>query len=400
MPLSYNPFDEAFRADPYPTYRRLRESDPVHRSPLGFWALARYEDVRGVQRDGSLAFFPPAVVEALHAAIGGGSSDAHAVVARWLLFTAGEDHRRFRGLLNPYFGPRALRKVRRLAETEVDRLLGRLPPRGTADLLDVVFRPLPVYVFCAWLGLPIEDRDRCHRWAEAIGRVVVSVPTPEMVSEMSDTVLECDGYFREKIAERRRDPGDDLLSLLLSAEHEGRPVTDDELLASVVFLLGTTYETTANMLANTVLALLRHPDQLQMLRSDPSLVATAIEELIRYDPPLQFHGRFAVGPFEVDGIEVPAGSRVVALIGAANRDPAQFPEPDDLDVLRTDVRSLSFSGGAHYCLGAGVARLEIEVALTMLLDSFDGIDAAPGDLRWRGEPLAIRGLEALPVSLG
>ena len=398
MALRYNPFDSAFRADPYPVYRRLRESDPVHRSPLGFWGLSRYEDVAAVQRDAGLAFFPPQVSGGLHEALRG--EDAMASVARWLLFTDGELHRRFRGLMNPYFTPRSIAGIERLSEQEIARLFDGAPESGVVDLLGDVFRPLPVYVFCAWLGLPVEDRERCHAWAKAIGHVVVSVPTPQMIDDLAGPILECDAYFRDQIAQRRREPRDDLLTAMLDAEFAGEPVSDDELLSAVVFLLGTTYETTANMLGNAIVALLGEPEQLAALRADPGLMPGAVEELVRFDPPLQFHGRFANRPLEVGGRTIPEGSRVVLLIGAANRDPARYDDPDRLDLTRPDVRPLSFSGGPHYCLGANLARSEIATALRLLLDRYPSISPAEGDLRWRSEPLAIRGLESLPVRVG
>lgn len=397
-PLLYNPFDPRLRADPYPVYRRLRDEDPVHRSPLGFWALSRYADVVTLQRDTSLEFFGHQTIDRLKDAMRDPSGPA-AKIGRWLLFTDRQEHRRFRGLMGRFFTPRAVERVRPLVTAKVEELLDRLPTDRPVDLVAELAQPLPMTMFSEWLGIPPQDRAQVRQWAASIGRILVSVLNPEMIRKMADAVLACDTYLRGQVAERRRAPRDDLLSELLGATHGGEPISDDELVANVILLLGATYETTVNMLGNSILALLQNPDQRELLCADRSVLGNAVDELLRYDSPAQLHGRYAPHELEIGGKVIPAGSRIILLIGAANRDPERFADPDRLDLRRPDPRPLSFGTGVHACLGAWVARLESEVALSMLLDRFPRIGRISEPLYWRSEPAAIRALRALPVEL-
>jgi cytochrome P450 len=394
--LFYNPFDPALRVDPYPIYQRLRDEDPVHRSPLGFWAVSRYADVAKLQRDPNLGFFSPILYDRVRDAMQDPASPS-AKIGRWLLFTDRREHRRFRGLMGHYFTPKAVESARPLIEAKVAELLDRLPLDEPTDLIAGFAKPLPINMLCDWLGLPPEDREQCIGWAASIGRVLVSVLNPEMVRRMGAAVLACDAYLRMQVADRRRAPRDDLLSILLEAEHGGEPITDDELVADLILLLGATYETTVNMLGNAILSLLRNPSQLALLRADPAVIGNGVDELLRYESPAQLHGRFTSRDLEVGGRLVPGGSRMILLIGAGNRDPEQFSDPDRLDLRRPDPRPLSFGAGAHHCLGAWLARLEAEIALSMLLDRFPHIGPIIEPLEWRPEPVAIRALKALPV---
>jgi cytochrome P450 len=210
-------------------------------------------------------------------------------------------------------------------------------------------------------------------------------------------MIACEASLHAVLAERRRRPGDDLLSRLMESEFEGEPVSDDEVVSYVSLMLGAAAETTANLIGNSLLALLQHPDQLQLLREDPALVPGAIEELLRFDSPAQLHGRWALEDVEVGGRTIPRGSKVILLIGAANRDPDQFPDPDALDVRRSNVRFASFGTGVHYCLGAGFARLEASVALPMVLERYPRLGPIVEGPRWREEHVALRSLATLVV---
>lgn len=396
--LLYNPFSPAFRADPYPAYRRLRTDDPVHRSPLGFWVISRYADVAKLQADPGLDFYSPVMYGRIRDAMTDPDSPT-ARVGRWLLFTDRREHRRFRGLLNKFFTPAAVARAAEVIEASVTDLLDQLPVAEPVDLMARLARPLPMNILCDWLGIPRQDREQCRSWAASIGRVLVSVLNPEVLRRMGSAVLACDSYFREQVAERRRAPRADLLSSLLEAEYGHEPISDDEVVADLILILGASSETTVNMLGMAVWSLLRNPDQLAVLRADPSVTRNAVDELLRYESPAQLAGRFTPRDLDVSGSMVPAGSRLTLLIGSANRDPERFADPDRLDLRRADPRPLSFGLGAHHCIGAWLARLEVEIALRMLLDRFGQIRLVDEPLQWRGDSVALRAPVGLPVEL-
>lgn len=396
--LLYNPFDPALRADPYPTYERLRADDPVHRSPLGFWVISRYPDVAKLLADSTLDFYSRDMYTRIREAMKDPASPA-AKIARWLLFTDRREHRRFRGLLNRYFTPAAVEHATDLIHARTSELLDRLPTDQPTDFVAGLARPLPLNVLCDWLGLPAEDRELFRVWAAAIGRVLVSVLNPEVVRRMGEALLACDAYLRDLVADRRRAPRDDVLSTLLTAEYAGTPITDDELIADVILLLGAASETTVNMLSLGVYTLLRHPDALATLRVDPSVTRNAVDELLRYDSPAQLVGRYTEHDLEVADTVVPAGSRLTLLIGAAHRDPDRYPEPDRLDPYRAEPRPLSFGMGAHHCIGAWLARLEVDIALRLLLARFPRMRLVDEPVRWRSDAVALRAPAVLPVEV-
>jgi len=396
--LLYNPFDPVLRADPYPTYERLRAEAPVHRSPLGFWVISRYADVSRLQADPTLDFYPPEMYGRIRDAMTEPDSPA-SKIGRWLLFTDRREHRRFRGLLNSYFSPNAVSRAGALVQHSVDEVLDRMPTGEPVDFVAAVARPLPMNILCDWIGVPREDREQCRAWAASIGRVLVAALNPEITRRMGEAVLECDAYFRTLIANRRSDPQDDLLTALLSAEHGGTPITEDELVADLILLLGASSETTVNMLSMGMLSLLRNQDQLDLLRADPSITRTAVDELLRWDSPSQLVGRFTGHDIEIGDDTIPAGSRLSLLIGAANRDPDRFEDPDRLDLRRPDARPLSFGLGAHHCIGAWLARLEVETVLRGLVGRFGRMSLGDAPLAWRTDAVALRAPAALPVEV-
>jgi pimeloyl-[acyl-carrier protein] synthase len=390
--VAFNPMDPAFVADPYPTYHRLRAEDPVHHSPLGFWVLTRYEDVVAVLRD------PRFAKEAIAAVVAARLGRAPAAPLS-MLDRDPPDHTRLRSLVSKAFTPRVVEALRPHIQKIVDSLLDRVAGANAMDLIEDFAYPLPVIVICEMLGVPFEDHERFKQWGLDIARGLDSIllPPDSDVARRSDAARSAlTAYFRELIAERRASPRADLLSGLIAAEEVGDRLREDELLATCILLLVAGHETTVNLIGNGTLALLRHRDQLRRLREDPGLIASAVEELLRYDGPVQRTARVSGEDVAIAGRTIAKGELVMPFIGAADRDPAQFPDPDRLDIARTDNRHIAFGWGIHFCLGAPLARLEGQIALNTLVRRLPKLALATDKPEYR-ESLTLRGLSTLPV---
>jgi pimeloyl-[acyl-carrier protein] synthase len=390
--VAFNPMDPAFVADPYPTYHRLRAEDPVHHSPLGFWVLTRYEDVVAVLRD------PRFAKEAIAAVVAARLGRAPAAPLS-MLDRDPPDHTRLRSLVSKAFTPRVVEALRPHIQKIVDSLLDRVAGANAMDLIEDFAYPLPVIVICEMLGVPFEDHERFKQWGLDIARGLDSIllPPDSDVARRSDAARSAlTAYFRELIAERRASPRADLLSGLIAAEEVGDRLREDELLATCILLLVAGHETTVNLIGNGTLALLRHRDQLRRLREDPGLIASAVEELLRYDGPVQRTARVSGEDVAIASRTIAKGELVMPFIGAADRDPAQFPDPDRLDITRTDNRHIAFGWGIHFCLGAPLARLEGQIALNTLVRRLPKLALATDKPEYR-ESLTLRGLSTLPV---
>src|SRR5262245_42710415 len=386
--------DPEFVADPYPTYHRLRSEDPVHQSPLGFWVLTRYEDVVSVLRDARFVKEPIAAVVASR--MGGATPP----VPLSMLERDPPDHTRLRGLVSKAFTPRVVETLRPHIQQIVDGLLDRVEGRHSMDLIEDFAYPLPVIVICQMLGVPVEDRDRFKGWGLDIARGLdaIMLPADSDVTRRSLASRTALGdYFRELIAERRASPRADMLSALIAAEEAGDKLSEDELLATCTLLLVAGHETTVNLIGNGTLALLRHPDELRRLLERPALIASAVEELLRYDGPVQRTARITSEDVTIGGRTIGKGELVMPFIGAADRDPAQFPDPDRLDITRADNRHIAFGWGIHFCLGAPLARLEGQIAINALVWRFPKLALATDRPEYR-QSLTLRGLKALPVA--
>ena len=392
----FNPFQPEFHADPYPFYRRLREEDPVHQSPLGFWVLTRYDDCVAVLRDPR---FGREEFQQMLAAVYGDGSEKPAL-PRSMLFRDPPDHTRLRALVSKAFTPRTIEQMRDHIQEIVDRLLGRALARGGMDVIEDLAYPLPVTVICEMLGVPVGDHASIRGWSSDIARSLdaIGLPSDEKVVERGRVARRAlADYFRALVPERRARPRTDLLSGLLAAEAQGDKLTEHEVIAMCLLLFVAGHETTVNLIGNGLLALLRHPDQLARVQAKPALVPGAIEELLRYDSPVQRTARIATTDVEIGGHAIGKGTMVVTALGAANRDPAQFPDPDRLDVTRSDVRQISFGFGIHFCLGAPLARVEGQIALGTLLRRAPRLALAEPALEWR-ESSVLRGLKRLRVT--
>jgi cytochrome P450 len=395
--LLFDPRSPEFHADPYPFYRRLREQDPVHQTPLGFWVLTRYEDCVAALRDPR--FGRDGFAELLSAVYGDGAEKG--VLPRSMLFRDPPDHTRLRALVSKAFTPRVIEQMREHIQDIVDRLLAPAQARGSMDVIADLAYPLPVTVICEMLGVPLADHESIRGWSADIARSLdaIGLPSDAGIVERGRVGRRALGdYFRRLVPIRRADPQNDLLTGLIAAEEQGDMLTEGEVIAMCVLLFIAGHETTVNLIGNGLLALLRHPEQLATVRQDPALVAGAVEELLRYDSPVQRTGRITKAEVEIGGRRLPGGSLVVAALGAANRDPAQFADPDRLDVTRRDVRHISFGYGIHFCLGAPLARVEGQLALGTLLRRAPRLALAEPTLEWR-ESSVLRGLKRLPVTL-
>ena len=391
--VHFNPMDPEFVADPYPTYHRLRAEDPVHHSPLGFWVLTRYEDVVAALRD------PRLVKEPIAAFVAARFGAAMPAMGLSMLDRDPPDHTRLRGLVNKAFTPRVVEALRPHIQKIVDGLLARVEGAGTMDLIEEFAYPLPVTVICQMLGVPVEDRERFKQWGLDIARGLdaILLPPDSDVARRSVAARHAlADYFRGLIAERRAAPRGDMLSDLIAAEEAGDKLREDELLATCILLLVAGHETTVNLIGNGTLALLRHPEQLRRLRENPGLIASAVEELLRYDGPVQRTARIPSADVTFDGLTIGKGEMVMPFIGAADRDPAQFPDPDRLDITRTDNRHIAFGWGIHFCLGAPLARVEGQIAIGTLVQRLPKLALATDRPEYR-QSLTLRGLTTLPV---
>ncbi len=393
--ILFNPMDPEFVADPYPMYHRLRAEDPVHHSPLGFWVLTRYPDVMAMLRDPRLIKEPIAAFVAARFGLavppGLGLS---------MLDRDPPDHTRLRGLVSKAFTPRALERLRPEIQQIVDGLLDEVEARGSMDLVEEFAYPLPVRVICEMLGVPVKDHERFKAWGLDIARgldAIMLPPDSEVGQRSVSGRRALADYFRGLIAERRAAPRDDMLSALIAAEEAGDKLNEEELLATCILLLVAGHETTVNLISNGTLALLRHPDQLRKLRERPGLIVTAVEELLRFDGPVQRTARIPSEDVTIGGQTIGKGEMVMPFLGAADRDPTQFPDPDRLDITRADNRHIAFGMGIHFCLGAPLARMEGQIAINTLLARLPKLALATDRPQFR-QSLTLRGLQALPLS--
>lgn len=388
-------------ANPYPVYARLREEAPAYFSAAyNGWLITRYDDVVAGFRDPRLsAKRSGAFATQLPEEVKQKLEPLRRNLASWALLLDPPEHTRIRSLINKAFVPRLVEGLRPRVEALVTELLDAVAPKGRMDILGDLADALPLLVIGEMLGVPTEDRYRLKGWSDAIaGFLGAGRPTLEIAMATLNAVVEMEDYFRGVIAVRRKSPGSDLLSQLLLAEEQGAILGEQELLSTCCMLLFGGHETTKNLIGNGLLALLSNPGAREALRASPELLGPAVEELLRYDAPVQWMSRVALDDIEIAGARIPKGNRVFLMLGAANRDPAHFPDPDRLDFHRTDIRHISFGLGIHYCVGAALARVEAQSVISLFLRRFPGAELSPEPLRWRQSP-GIRGLVSLPVVL-
>jgi hypothetical protein len=377
-------------ADPHPHLRRLRESDPVHRSPRGFWLVTRYADVaHGLRRPELGTGRTPEQLRALY-----GSGPAFAFASRRFQYFDPPDHTRVRSLVAKAFTLRRVEAMRPRMQPVVDRLLDRAAARCEVELIEEVAHQLPAIVICEMLGVPEDDQPLMSRWASTIPFIIAPVVEPARLAEADAAIGQLFAYLGRLIDGRRKRPGDDLLTALMAAEEAGNRLSPEELVATAVFLFSAGHHTTRNLVGNGVLALMHNRAAWERLVAEPALVPSAIEECLRYEPSIVFAPRRAKVDVTIGDRRIPAGDLVYLSLAGANRDPARFAEPDRFDIARRENEHLAFGGGIHHCLGASLARAEAQLLLASLVGRFPCMELRQQTISWR-PTMTYRGLEAL-----
>ncbi len=389
--------DRHFKADPFPFYARLRAEQPVYRAKLGrqdAWLVTRYDDVLALLKDERFSKDPQTRTpsQAKHQPWVPGFLRP---LQRNILDLDDPDHARLRGLVHKAFTPNRIEQMHGRVQAISDQLIDAVQAKGSMDLMKDFALPLPLTVIAELLGIPTADRYRFHQWTQAF----LKTPTPINMLLAIPSLAAFMRYLRRLFAERRSHPRDDLLTALVQAEEAGDHMSEDELLAMAFLLIVAGHETTVNLIGSGVLALLQHPDQLALLRSDPTLIRSAVEELLRFAAPVeQATERYARTAVTIAGVTIPQGALTLAVLASANRDEEYFTQPDQLDITRAKNRHLAFGYGIHACVGMPLARLEGQIAINTLVQRLPKLRlaVAPTQLRWRATP-HVRGLAALPV---
>lgn len=389
--------DPAVLEDPYPFYRSLREHEPVHWDPYTHsWVVTSYPEVQTVLTTYSASRTPtPEQLERL----GLSSMTPFAeVMIRQMLFMDDEAHTRLRTLCSRAFTPQRAQSLRATIQNIADQLIDQVIGTGRMDLIADFANPFPAIVTAALLGVPAEDHEQLKAWSADFAELLGNFQhNPDRVPQVLKSLEGLKAYVAAKMQDQRHSPSEGLIHSLMVAEVDGAHLTDEEVIANTIVTMIGGQETTTNLIGNGLLTLLRHPDALQLMRDDPSVLQTGVEELLRFESPSQHTARLAPADLELGGKQIKKGTAVMAIMAAANRDPRQFPEPDHLDLKRTNNRHVAFGWGAHFCFGAALARIEGQIAFSTLLRRLSDLRLATPRCEWRGNT-GLRGLSALPLA--
>jgi pimeloyl-[acyl-carrier protein] synthase len=393
----YQLLDPEVLADPYPLYHRLRNEDPVHWDPfLHAWVVTRYEEVVRVLQDFSAnrTFTPRQLGEMGLSQLG----PIAAVMVKQMLFMDPPAHTRLRGLCSQAFTPRRVEMLRARIQGIAGRLIDAMLSAGRMDVIRDFAAPLPATVTAELLGVPVSDHIQLKAWSADFAEMLGNFQhNPDRTQRVLRSVHEMTTYFQAAVAAARENPGDGLIHHLLLAEVDGNRLSEEEVIANLIVTMVGGQETTTNLIGNGLLTLLRNPEVMSRLRSDLSLIPSGVEELLRYESPSQHTARIAPADVELGGKSIKRKDAVIAVMGAANRDPKRFPDPDRLDITRKDNRHVAFGAGAHFCFGAPLARMEAQIAFSALLQRLPQLKLEPDAVIWRNN-LGLRGLTALWVS--
>jgi len=392
----YHLLDPEVLANPYPLFQRLRTEDPVHWDVfLHTWVVTRYTDVLEVlHRFSADRTHTPAKLQAMGL---GDMSPIARLMVKQMLFMDPPAHTRLRSLASQAFSPARVAVLRTHIRDIVKRLLDDVQDKGEMDVIRDLGEPLPAIVTAEMLGVPTDDRHRLKAWSADFAEMLGNFQhNPEHAPRMLRAVEEMTSYFKDQVLAQKDQPREGLVHSLMTAEVDGDRLTDEEVVATCIVTMVGGLETTTNLIGNGVLTLLRHPEQMKRMREDPSLVVSAVEEMLRYESPSQHTGRLAPDDVEMGGRLIRKGQAVMAVMAAANRDPERFPDPDRFDVARTDNRHLAFGYAAHFCFGAALARVEGQEVFEAIARRLYDLELQPGRLTWRNN-LGLRGMISLPI---
>jgi cytochrome P450 len=397
-------FSEEILQDPYPTYARLHEEGPIHYVEVAgkwaVWSIFSHAECASIAKDARLsAKRAQQMLLPLPLSRQAEFSELARMLSLWLIFMDPPEHSRLRKLLNKGFSPAAVEALRPQVEMIVDQMLSSLKPGSEVDLMHEFANPMPVRIILEMLGIPHELRDTFVEWSRAIGAFRGNPNrTVEEAKAAQDALIGLTEFFRKTVADRRRDKGNDLISLLIDIEEEGEALTEEELYAQCIALLFAGHETTRNLIGNGIYTLLKNPEQAAELQTKPELIRSAVEEFLRYESPVQFTARVLKEDMEICGQPIRKGWTVQCMLGAANRDPKQFKEPDRLDLKRLNNQHLAFGAGGHACIGAQLARLEGQVAILNLVQRFPNMKLKEPRPQW-APTFGLRGLQSLSLAL-
>lgn len=400
--FKFNPFDKEFHANPYPTYHHLRSKEPVHQLFVGGdWVLTRYADVKAVLRSGLVRSHDQSeLIQQKNQYLQDRGKNLNALVHisnKFLFYINPPDHTRLRGLVVKAFSPTVVERMRPRIQEIVNDLLDQVRNKGTMDVIADLASPLPVTVIGKMLGIPNEAQNQLHHWSNVLSRILDSLVSVEEYEILNKAIEEFQEYLRDLVAKRQKDPQEDLISALIAAREENERLSQEELLATCILLFMTGEETTVNTIGNGILALLQHPEQMKTLIREPTIIQIAVEELLRYDSPVQMTKRIVIDNIEIGNQTIQAGEKIILCLGSANRDPAQFANPDQLNFNRCENNHLAFGDNIHYCLGASLARTQAQIAINTLVQQLPDLKLASDKLEWR-KNMVLRGLKTLPVT--
>jgi pimeloyl-[acyl-carrier protein] synthase len=384
-------------ANPYPLYHKLRSEDPVHWDRfLHTWVVTRYPDVLNVLHSFSADRTP--TPEQLTAMGLSGLNPIAKVMVKQMLFMDAPAHTRLRGLASAAFTPRRVEVLRGHIQEIADGLLERVRAQGRMDIIEDFAAPMPAIVTAEMLGVPTEDHSDLKKWSADFAEMLGNFQhNPDRIPRVLESTNNLTDYFQAAIDKARQHPREGLIQAFMNAEIDGDRLTDEEIVANCIVTMVGGQETTTNLIGNGLLTLMRNPEQLTQLRDDPSLINSAVEELLRYESPSQHTGRIAREDVQIGGKEIRKGQAVMAIMAAANRDPERFPDPDRLILDRSDNKHLAFGWSSHFCFGAPLARMEGQIAFETMLRRLPNLEVSPGPLTWRNNS-GLRGLTALPVT--